>query len=167
MAVRVLTLVIYLIYALDATEDINLTQFFIFMSIWFYNLSTFDVHYCSSSSHCELSKLPLFHVSPSVKKCPWARCTAEANSACTKFDVLTRQIITLSQTKYYFLRRNSPWCIRASTSYRLPTLVEILCKMVFYQSHTPFIIVLSVLFGQHVSTRYWVIIRLLHKNTDP
>ena len=27
--------------------------------------------------------------------------------------------------------------------------------------------VLNVLFGQRVSTRYWVIIRPLHKNTDP
>jgi hypothetical protein len=44
MVVRVLMLVIYLIYTLDTTEHINLTQFFIFMSIWFYNLSTFYVH---------------------------------------------------------------------------------------------------------------------------
>jgi hypothetical protein len=95
MVVRVLMLVIYLIYTLDTTENINLTQFFIFMSIWFYNLSTFYVHYWSSSTHCELSKLPLFHVSPSVKKCPWARCTTEAKSACTKFDVLRKQITTL------------------------------------------------------------------------
>jgi len=36
-------------------------------------------------------------------------------------------------------------------------------KMVFISKTHFFIIVLNVLFGQHVSTRYWVIIRSLHK----
>jgi len=88
MAVRALMLFIYLIYTPDTTEEIILTQFSIFISIWFYNLSTFDGHYWSSSSHCELPKLPLFHVSPSIKKCLWAKCNTAASSACTNFDVL-------------------------------------------------------------------------------
>jgi len=37
--------------------------------------------------------------------------------------------------------------------------------MVFISQTHLFIIVLNVLFGQHVSTLYWVIIRTLHKNT--
>ena len=40
-------------------------------------------------------------------------------------------------------------------------------KMVFISQTYLFIIVLNVLFGQHVLTLYWVIIRPLHKNTDP
>jgi hypothetical protein len=49
-----------------------------------------------------------------------------------------------------------------------PGVFTKLNKMVFTsQTHTPFIVVLNVLFGQHVSTGYWVIIRPLHKNTDP
>lgn len=70
MAVRVLLLFVYLTHTPDTTEEINLKQFFIFMSIWFYNLPIFDGHYWSSSPHCELSKLPSLHVSPSVKKRP-------------------------------------------------------------------------------------------------
>ena len=42
------------------------------------------------------------------KKCPWARCTTSANSACIKFGILRRQIITFSQTWYYFCKVKHP-----------------------------------------------------------
>ena len=44
-----------------------------------------------------------------------------------------------------------------------PKVFTKLNKMVFTSQTHLFIIVLNVLFGQHVSTRYWVIIRPLHK----
>jgi hypothetical protein len=106
------------------------------------------------------------------------------------------EILQRYQNKVLRAEVHAPWCISNKfihTDLKVPTIREEITnfsvkyrdkitthpnelastlleeevnKMVF-TSQTRLLFVLNVLFGQHVSIRYWVIIRPLHKNTDP